>query len=126
MLDYGCGGGQSVVQLPARVGSFTDVHGFDEYSAEFGDKKVLDADYDCILSQDVVEHVPSPNELLVTFQRLTRPGAVIAVGTPDATAIDLRRTRDYVHTLHAPYHRHILSKDALVAEAGGRQGWKLS
>jgi 2-polyprenyl-3-methyl-5-hydroxy-6-metoxy-1,4-benzoquinol methylase len=122
VLDYGCGGGQFVGFL--REKGFADVHGYDQYSAEFGDAKVLDQSFDCILSQDVIEHVPAPHALLATFQELTRPGAVVAVGTPDAMAIDLAHPDAFVHTLHAPYHRHILAKDALV-QAGERQGWAL-
>jgi len=69
--------------------------------------------------------VAEPHHLLSEFQNLTRPGAVVAVGTPSAGAIDLARPADFVHTIHAPYHRHILSKDALIA-AGQRQGWSLA
>ncbi len=122
ILDYGCGGGQLVSYM--RSVGFQDVRGYDEYSAEFGDKRVLDDRYDCIVSQDVVEHVPEPHALLTRFQDLTRPGAVIAVGTPSAGAIDLAQPEAFVHTLHAPYHRHILSKQALVS-AGERQGFGL-
>jgi 2-polyprenyl-3-methyl-5-hydroxy-6-metoxy-1,4-benzoquinol methylase len=122
ILDYGCGGGQFVDYLKSR--GFEHVRGFDQYSDVFGDRSVLDDRYDCILSQDVIEHVPSPNALLAEFHRLTNPGAVIAIGTPNATAIDLQRPDDYVHTVHAPYHRHILSGIALV-NAGERQGLTL-
>jgi 2-polyprenyl-3-methyl-5-hydroxy-6-metoxy-1,4-benzoquinol methylase len=119
ILDYGCGGGQFVRYL--REQGFKDVSGFDEYGTEFGDKGVLADTYDCILSQDVIEHVPSPHALLTEFNRLTRPKGVIAVGTPNALAIDLGRPEEFVHTIHAPYHRHILSKDALI-DAGKRHG----
>lgn len=119
ILDYGCGGGQFVKYL--REQGFGDVQGFDEYGTEFGDRKVLNDTYDCILSQDVIEHVPSPHALLDEFRKLTRPNAVIAVGTPNAQAIDLARPEDFVHTIHAPYHRHILSKDALF-DVGKRHG----
>ena len=73
-----------------------------------------------------VQHrdVASPHQLVTEFQRLTRPGAVIAMGTPNATAIDLKRASEFAHTIHAPYHRHILSRDALV-KVGERAGWKL-
>src|SRR5437899_2976761 len=57
------------------------------------------------------------------FRRLTRPGAGIALGTPNADVIDLGKPEAFVHTLHAPYHRHILSKSGLLS-AGERQGWK--
>jgi SAM-dependent methyltransferase len=121
ILDYGCGGGHFVEYL--REHGYSAV-GFDEYSPKFGDKKVLDARYDCIVSQDVVEHVPAPHALLDEFSRLTTPNALIALGTPNATAIDIVHSQSFVHAIHAPYHRHILSADALV-KAGEKQGWKL-
>ena len=123
ILDYGCGGGQLVEYL--RASGFAHVRGYDQYSAAYSDESVLDDRYDCIVSQDVVEHVAEPHGLLGEFQRLTRPGSVIALGTPSADAIDLGRPDAFVHTLHAPYHRHILSKSGLVS-AGERQGWKLT
>jgi 2-polyprenyl-3-methyl-5-hydroxy-6-metoxy-1,4-benzoquinol methylase len=121
ILDYGCGGGHFVRYL--REQGYT-VNGFDEYSSEFGKRSVLDERYDCIVSQDVIEHVPAPHALLDDFSRIARPSALIALGTPDASAIDLKRPQDYVHAVHAPYHRHILSKTALV-QAGEQHGWKL-
>lgn len=122
ILDYGCGGGQLVRYLRSR--GFAHVAGFDEYGDEFADRKVLDRRYDCVVSQDVIEHVPSPSALLDEFARLAHPSAVIAVGTPDAAKLELSRPEQFVHELHAPYHRHILSKQALLA-AGARRGWRL-
>lgn len=122
ILDYGCGGGNFVRHLQ-RAG-YENVTGFDEYSKNFSDRAALDIEYDCVLSQDVIEHVPSPGGLLDDFRRLVRPGGVIAVGTPNAAAIDLSRPERYVHALHLPYHRHILSKQALIG-AGERRGLKL-
>jgi 2-polyprenyl-3-methyl-5-hydroxy-6-metoxy-1,4-benzoquinol methylase len=123
ILDYGCGGGRFVRYVASQ--GYPNVRGFDEFSDEYGDRSVLDDQYDCIVSQDVIEHVPSPNVLLAEFRRLARPSAIVAIGTPDAAAIDLARPEKYVHSLHAPYHRHMLSKDALVA-GGERQGLKLA
>ncbi|MBM4362508.1 MAG: class I SAM-dependent methyltransferase, partial [Deltaproteobacteria bacterium] len=111
VLDYGCGGGALVRYLRSR--GYTDVSGFDEYSRDFGDRAVLERRYDCIVSQDVIEHVAEPHALLESFERLAEPGGIIVVGTPNATAIDLARSEDFVHTIHAPYHRHILSRAAL-------------
>ena len=121
ILDYGCGGGHLVRYLSSAGYS---ARGFDEYSPRFSDRSVLDDRYDCIVSQDVIEHVATPHALLAEFAQLTAPGALIAVGTPNAAAIDLSRPEDFVHTLHAPYHRHILSRDALIT-AGRQQGWSL-
>jgi 2-polyprenyl-3-methyl-5-hydroxy-6-metoxy-1,4-benzoquinol methylase len=122
VLDYGCGGGNFVKFLRAR--GYDHVVGFDEYSQEFGDKSVLAHTYDCVLSQDVIEHVDSPHELLREFERLVAPGGIIAVGTPNASAISLTDSERTVHALHLPYHRHILSKQALLA-VGEPHGWQL-
>ena len=46
------------------------------------------------------------------------------IGTPNAEAIDLQDPEPRVHTLHQPYHRHILSKRALQA-LGKELGWEL-
>lgn len=118
VLDYGCGSGCFVRFLEKRGYSVT---GYDAYAEPYRDEGALGRTYDCVVSQDVIEHVPSPRDLLATFQRLVRPGGLVVLGTPDAAAIDLSRADDYVHVLHAPYHRHILSSEALrkaAVEAG--------
>ena len=81
VLDYGCGGGHFVTYLRERG---YNVQGFDEYSPKFGDRAVLAERYDCIVSQDVLEHVPAPHALLEEFSRLTKPDALIALGTPNS------------------------------------------
>lgn len=119
ILDYGCGSGALVAFLRAR--GYEQVFGFDAYGAAFSDRSVLDQQYDCIIGQDVLEHVASPRDLLRDFHAWAKPGALLSIGTPDAARIDLQRARDYVHALHLPFHRHILSLGALtrVAFAAG-------
>jgi SAM-dependent methyltransferase len=121
ILDYGCGSGAFVRYLRS-CGYEAD--GYDSYNATFADCSLLGRRYGCVLSQDVLEHVADPGALLDTFTRLAAPGGLIAIGTPNASAIDLARADSYRHTLHAPYHRHIFSRAALVA-AGERRGWAL-
>jgi SAM-dependent methyltransferase len=122
ILDYGAGGGGFVRHLAYR--GFRHAFAYDRYSQAFNDPKLLENHYDCLISQDVLEHVPSPGALLDEMGRLVDPGGVIAVGTPNAAAIDLSRADRYLHTLHQPYHRHIFSKKALLS-AGERRGWAL-
>jgi hypothetical protein len=78
-----------------------------------------------VLAQDVLEHVAEPCQLLDELQRLTVPGGLIAIGTPNASAIDLTQASEYRHALHAPYHRHIFSLNALFA-AGRARGWSVA
>jgi 2-polyprenyl-3-methyl-5-hydroxy-6-metoxy-1,4-benzoquinol methylase len=122
LLDYGCGDGAFVRFL--RKSGYERARGYDAYSAQFADRAVLREQYDCVVSQDCLEHVESPLALLEQFHELTRAEARLIIGTPDASAIDLARPDEYAHTLHAPYHRHILSRRALI-QAGERLGWRL-
>lgn len=122
ILDHGCGSGHLVNYLVSK--GFAWAVGYDSYSPNFRDQTLLADKYDCIISQDVIEHVHEPYELLETFARLANPGAIIAIGTPDADAIDLAKTEVHVHTLHQPYHTHMLSKRALLT-AGHDLGWSL-
>jgi len=123
ILDYGCGSGNFVRYLKSR--GYAQATGYDAYSTEFRDASVLEQRYDCIVSQDVIEHVAAPWGLLQTFARLANPGGIVAIGTPDADAIDLTNPDAFKHTLHQPFHRHILSRQALLT-AGQRLGWRLA
>ncbi len=122
ILDFGCGAG-SFVRFLRRSGFAAS--GYDAYMEEYADRSVLEQSYDCVFSQDVLEHVEDPRELMRQFARLARPSGLVVIGTPEASAIDLRRSEEFVHALHMPYHRHILSASALRAEAA-RLGWQLA
>jgi SAM-dependent methyltransferase len=122
ILDYGCGAGAFVRHL--RLRGFREAFGYDQYSAAFADPQVLGERYDCVISQDVLEHVVAPQAFLDQLATLTVAGGVIALGTPNAEAIQLVGPHPHVHALHAPYHRHIFAKRALRA-AGEERGWRL-
>lgn len=122
LLDYGCGGGALVKYL--RLHGYEQVHGFDQYTSEFNDTAVLTQQFDYVLSQDVIEHVPDPSGLLDLFQNRIKPGGRILVGTPNAEAMDLKRPEYFVHALHQPFHLHLLSRQALI-DLGTERGWSL-
>jgi 2-polyprenyl-3-methyl-5-hydroxy-6-metoxy-1,4-benzoquinol methylase len=119
VLDYGCGGGGFLHY--ARSKGY-DVQGFDEYSQEFNDPRTIEAQYDFVLSQDVIEHVLDPWEHLRTLGRLTLPGGIVAIGTPNAELVDMKKPVALIHALHQPYHRHLFSKRALLS-LGERLDW---
>jgi 2-polyprenyl-3-methyl-5-hydroxy-6-metoxy-1,4-benzoquinol methylase len=122
LLDYGCGGGAFVKFL--RKQGYANVQGFDEYSDTFGDRRVLEARYDVILTQDVLEHVPEPWDFLRTLSELLAPRGAVAIGTPNAESFDLKQPEARVHALHQPYHRHMFSKRALLS-LGDTLDWDL-
>jgi 2-polyprenyl-3-methyl-5-hydroxy-6-metoxy-1,4-benzoquinol methylase len=122
ILDFGCGSGLFIAYL--RKQGYPNVFGYDEYSEKYADKSVLAEAYDCVTAQDVIEHVPEPQAFVRDMHAHTRSGGVIAIGTPNAEAIDLNDPEARVHTLHQPYHRHILSKQVLQT-LGQDLGWEL-
>lgn len=119
VLDYGCGKGVLVKFLRERG---YDASGWDRYAEGWTDNSVLKGTYDCVVSQDVIEHVDSPHALLKELHGMTKPGGIVSIGTPDAAALDLKNPEDFVHALHLPYHRHILSMAALE-QAGDQAGF---
>lgn len=121
VLDYGCGKGV-LVQFLREQGY--DASGYDRYAEGFNDRSVLEQKYDCIVAQDLIEHVESPHALLAELHGMTKPGGIVSIGTPDAAALDLKDPEDFVHALHLPYHRHILSMTALE-QAGAQRGFEV-
>lgn len=122
LLDYGCGSGRFLKLLRTR--GFEDLAGFDEYSEDYADRAALNRRYDVVMSQDVLEHVESPREHIAALSALAKPGGLVVIGTPNADSIDLDNPEPRVHTLHQPYHRHIVSADAL-RKLGTDSGWEL-
>jgi SAM-dependent methyltransferase len=121
VLDYGCGKGV-LVQFLREQGY--EASGWDRYSEGWTDTSVLHQQYDCVVSQDVIEHVDSPHALLAELFGMLKPGGILSIGTPDAAALDLKNPEDFVHALHLPYHRHILSMAALD-KAGVQAGFEV-
>jgi SAM-dependent methyltransferase len=115
ILDYGCGNGLFLDYF--RQDGYAHCTGFDPYCAPFDDEKVLARTYDAVICQDVIEHVEDPLQLMARLARLTRSGGLLLLGTPRADDIDLANPERSIHSLHQPFHRHILSEQALFAMA---------
>jgi 2-polyprenyl-3-methyl-5-hydroxy-6-metoxy-1,4-benzoquinol methylase len=115
VLDYGCGSGLFVQYLQQH--GFTHARGYDAYAGSGPYAALPDEKQDVILAQDVIEHVADPADFLRSLAGLASPGGLLVLGTPDASVVELSAPQPYVHLLHQPYHRHILSRDALVALA---------
>lgn len=113
LLDFGCGKGHLVKFL--RQSGYRDVSGFDVYSEKFSDPACLSRTYHGVIAQDVIEHVADPRETLRRLVELLNPGAMLCIGTPNAARLKL--DEDFSIPLHMPYHRHILSRRALVSLA---------
>lgn len=119
LLDFGCGSGLFVEWL--RRKGFSNTHRFDAYTEKFNDASALQRKYDFVVAQDVIEHVEDAGALLDQLIDLTEPGGVLSIGTPNADALDLQNPALCVHSLHQPYHLHVLSEQVLrkLAEVRG-------
>jgi 2-polyprenyl-3-methyl-5-hydroxy-6-metoxy-1,4-benzoquinol methylase len=115
VLDYGCGGGVFVQYLIEQ--GYEHARGYDPYVKTGPSSLPPGKGYDVVLSQDVIEHVDDPRKHLETLMSLCIPGGLLVLGTPNAAVVDLDDPAEYIHALHQPYHRHILTLDALVALA---------
>ena len=113
VLDYGCGDGLLLEYLKGR--GFTDAAGYDAYSERHSDLGVLRRQYDLVNAQDVIEHVEDPVGLLRQLVECTKAGGIICLGTPRADDIDLSNVERSIHSVHQPYHLHILSERAIRA-----------
>ncbi|ELR98531.1 class I SAM-dependent methyltransferase [Gloeocapsa sp. PCC 73106] len=113
ILDYGCNKGSFVMYL--RKLGYKNAWGYDPYHNLFNDQKILERQYDAIFTQDVIEHVVDPKIMMSQLNALLKPNGILIIGTPNATEINLSRGElDYNFELHQPYHRHILSENALI------------
>ncbi|HWL92251.1 MAG TPA: class I SAM-dependent methyltransferase [Phycisphaerae bacterium] len=123
LLDYGCA--NALFGQALRQRGYTGYFGYDPYRPKdgLGDPAILDnGPFDYILLQDVIEHVEDPRALLKEMDVHLAAGGHILVGTPNADRIDLARPDTFKNEVHAPYHLHIYTREAL--ERFGREfGW---
>jgi SAM-dependent methyltransferase len=99
ILDYGCGRGEVVnLLLAAKFDAFgCDIY-YDESYYEQVDPSLLgvrifrmegyntpfdDASFDCIINNQVIEHVEELDQLLAEMSRLLKPGGVVLSLFPD-------------------------------------------
>ena len=118
VLDYGCGSGQSLLELE-KLGA--QAYGIE---ADPNVKKIADAlnlrihigtldddpfpgvSFDLIVLNQVLEHVPQPARLLSRLAERLRPGGQMALSFPNSASWFCRWFgRDWINW-HIPYHLH--------------------
>ncbi len=111
ILDYGCGKGLFVDYLKSK--NF-QISGYDPYYEMYAQKTTLQNRFDVLTAEQVIEHVLEPYEMLKRCKDLLEENGLLFIGSPNASEINLTQIEYYVHDLHQPFHRHILSESALV------------
>lgn len=127
ILDYGCGNGVFVAFL--RASGYQKVTGFDPYCAEYSQPP--DGLFDCVVANDVIEHVGNPRTMFSECARLVRPGGLFYIGTADSEPVEMKNTDAYLLVLHQPFHRVIINQAALkrLADESGMEvvaSWRRS
>jgi SAM-dependent methyltransferase len=119
LIDYGCNTGLWLTYLRSK--GIKRVQGFDLYVSEYRQPAILSQKYDWVYSADVIEHVSNPKDFLAHLKELMKPDGKLVILTPNAEGIDLGRSDEFLHSLHQPFHTHILSKCGL-SELGRQLG----
>ncbi len=98
ILDAGCGSSLIVQSLNNAVGmefNFSKLrylrrHGIPLLRGSAFALPFKDASFDCVISSQVIEHIPFDEVLFTEMWRVLRPGGMLIVGTPDYATIGWR------------------------------------
>lgn len=118
VLDYGCGNG-IFIQLLKEKG-YSSVDGFDPFVAEYATLP-LNTHYDCIIANDVIEHMENPRDLISDCKKILKPGGLLYIGTADSEPVDIKKIDTHIMRLHQPFHRIIMTQKTLHS-LGAEQG----
>ena len=110
ILDYGCGNGIFIQFLRER--GFNDVTGYDPYFTGF--EALPQRQFDCVIANDVIEHVADPRAMVTECTGLTKPGGLLYIGTADSEPVEMAHLEPHLMRLHQPFHRVILTQAGLT------------
>ena len=110
VLDYGCGNGLFVRFLQER--GYERCVGYDPYVEGF-DALPEHTLFDCVIANDVIEHVPDPRATVRRCVELLRQGGLLYIGTADSEDVDMADLEPHVMRLHQPFHRILVSQKTL-------------
>lgn len=121
VVDYG-GGFGTLARLIRQKSPKTDVVIFDPYSNDFSCKKLpgkdsirfistIDKQYDCLIAEDVLEHVPNPIQLLSLMISYVKPNGYLLIANNFSPVIKC----------HLPATFHLRYTFNRIAEAMGLQ-----
>jgi SAM-dependent methyltransferase len=111
ILDYGCGNGLFLQFL--RQSGFVSATGYDPYVPEFASLPSGSL-FDCVVANDVIEHVADPRSMIAECVTHVRPGGLLYIGTADAEGVEMSELAPHTMRLHQPFHRVIVTQQSLV------------
>jgi dolichol-phosphate mannosyltransferase len=98
ILDAGCGSSLIIQSLNNAVGMEFNLgklrylrrHGIPLTRASAFALPFKDGSFDCVISSQVIEHIPYDEVLFTEMRRVLRPGGTLILGTPDYATIGWR------------------------------------
>ncbi|MDA9982579.1 class I SAM-dependent methyltransferase [Gammaproteobacteria bacterium] len=113
ILDFGCGNGVFLEYL--RGEGYTTAAGYDPYVAESEELPLMDGGYDCVVANDVIEHVENPRTTTQECFDLVKPGGLLYLGTADSEGVKkMDDLEPHIMRLHQPFHRVIVTQQSLL------------
>lgn len=125
VLEVGCGSGALLRRL-RDLGWTVEGQDVDPNAASIADDDIVvhlgdlnalalpSESYDAVVMNHVIEHVHAPVELLRECFRLTKPGGILVITTPNINSYGHRIFGDAWVGLDPPRHLHIFSTKSLM------------
>jgi len=110
ILDYGCGNGIFVQFLQQK--GYIHATGYDPYVPEFAELPE-NRQFNCIVANDVIEHVVDPRVIIKNCVNLLKPGGLLYIGTADSEGVKMNNLEPHIMRLHQPFHRIIITRGTL-------------
>lgn len=113
VLDFGCGNAVFLQYLSEQ--SYSNVTGYDPYVPQQAQAPAPGTQFDCVIANDVIEHVDSPRAMMKEVYDLVKPGGLLYVGTADSEGVeDMGDLEPHIMRLHQPFHRVILTQKGVL------------
>lgn len=136
VLDYGCGTGQSLLELramgadaygieaDANVARIAAHHQLQIHIGSIFETPFPGIKFDLIILNQVLEHIPEPVAVLDVLAGRLKIGGRLVVAVPNTGSIYCRLFGRRWVNWHIPYHLHHFNRYCLQA-LGRRSGWQL-
>ena len=129
VLDLGCGSGLSLMEASALGATAYGVEadpnvrrlavelGFQVHIGSFHDQPFPGQAFDLVTLNPVIEHVPSPDQLLSKIHSRLRPGGRVVLVFPNVGSMWCKFFGRRWINWHVPYHLHHFSRSGFVRMA---------
>jgi len=127
ILDFGCHDGEKLVRLYRRgwdvAGIDLNEHAIAAARVRFPDGKFwcgdlltlrIDDRFDCIVSDNVVEHLLDPVAYLAALANLLKPGRELRIFVPNGAALSARIFGRHSAVYWMPLHLNLFTKESLI------------